>query len=216
MIFSDFFRLMMWEHNFFANLTLFSPKLFSFFEFCGMINNVYLCSFIIDNNPKNIRRNQMTETFTRAASVKDAANGDLNAFAQLYSADYKKIYYIAYYSLANPEEAAEAVITAVRLAYATIGGCKSREDFTVLILRKTCEQIITKYREYRKTPPHYENKPSYIKSQMLKLTDAERLSVTIWAVFGYDEETIAEVTGLSQAIVVKKLESGKAKLAEKV
>ena len=51
---------------------------------------------------------------------------------------------------------------------------------------------------------------------MLKLTDAERLSVTIWAVFGYDEETIAEVTGLSQAIVVKKLESGKAKLAEKV
>ncbi|MCM1299860.1 MAG: hypothetical protein NC203_07915 [Firmicutes bacterium] len=158
----------------------------------------------------------MTETFTRAASVKDAASGDLNAFAQLYSADYRKIYYIAYYSLANKEEAVEAIIAAVRLAYATIGGCKSLEDFNILILRKTCEQIIAKYREYRKNPPRYENKPGYIKSQMLKLTDAERLSVAIWAVFGCNEETIAEVTGLSRAIVVKKLESGKAKLAEKV
>lgn len=158
----------------------------------------------------------MTETFTRAASVKDAAGGDLSAFAQLYSADYKKIYYIAYYSLANGDEATEAVIAAVRLAYATIGGCKSLEDFNILILRKTCEQIIAKYREYRKNPPKYESKPSYIKSQMLKLTDAERLSVSIWTAFGCDEDTIAEVTGLSRAIVVKKLESGKAKLAEKI
>lgn len=158
----------------------------------------------------------MTETFTKASNVKNAASGDLDAFAQLYSADYKKIYYVAYYSLANSEEAKEAIVTAVRLAYATVGGCKSLEDFNILILRKTCEQIITKYREYRKNPPVYESRPGYIKSQMLKLTDAERLSVVIWAVFGYDEDTIAEVTGLSQAIVVKKLESGKAKLAEKI
>lgn len=158
----------------------------------------------------------MTETFTKASNIKNAAGGDLNAFAQLYSADYKKIYYVAYYSLANAEEAKEVVITAVRLSYATVGGCKSIEDFNILILRKTCEQIITKYREYRKNPPVYESRPGYIKSQMLKLTDAERLSVVIWAVFGYDEETIASVTGLSQAIVVKKLESGKAKLSEKI
>ncbi len=158
----------------------------------------------------------MTETFTRAVNVKNAAQGDLEAFAQLYSADYKKIYYIAYYSLAGREEAVDSIIAAVRLAYATVGGCKSLEDFNQLILRKTCEQIITRYREYRKNPPVYDQKPSYIKSQMLKLTDAERLTVAIWAVFGYNEEKIASITGLSQAIVIKKLESGKAKLAEKI
>ena len=32
----------------------------------------------------------MTETYTRAENVKNAAEDDLEAFLQLYSADYKK------------------------------------------------------------------------------------------------------------------------------
>ena len=142
--------------------------------------------------------------------------GDMTAFSKLYADVYKKIYYVAHYSLANSVEAVDAVTDAARCAYENAKDCSGEEEIKEMLLKKTCEQIIVRFREYRKIPPAYEPQPPFIKSQMLRLTDAERLSVMVWSVFGYEAEKISSVTGLALEVVEKKLESGQAKLVAKL
>lgn len=145
-------------------------------------------------------------------AFKNAQNGDTEAFAEIYSEIYTKLYYLAYHSLANGREAVNAVKAAAREAYSEIRNCRSREEFNGCILKKLCEQIILYFREYRKTPPVYEADPPYIKAQMRKLTDAERLSVSMWALFGLNAGEISRFSGLSETVVENKLRSAKQKL----
>lgn len=152
----------------------------------------------------------MSVTFT------NAQNGDTEAFAEIYSEIYTKLYYLAYHSLANTQEAVNAVKTASRNAYSEIRNCRSVGEFNGLILKKLCEQIIFCYREYRKTPPEYETDPPYIKEQMRKLTDAERFSVSMWALFGFGAKEISKFSGLSETVVENKLKSAKLKLEPKL
>ncbi len=145
-----------------------------------------------------------------------AINGDMSAFSTMYADTYKNMYYVAYYSLVNGNEATKAVKAAADQAYAEIGRCKKEKDFEYFFLKKLCEQIISCYREYRKNTPEIETNPPYIKSVMLRLTDAERLSVCVWAVFGLSPKEISELTGLAGDVVKKKLESGQNKIASKL
>ena len=152
----------------------------------------------------------MTSVFT------DAKNGDISAFSKLYGAVCKKVYYVAFYSLANSGEAVAAVTEAARIAYENAENCRDDEELKELILKKTCEQIVARFREYRKITPKYDPNPSFIKAQMLRLTDAERLSVMVWSVFGYEEKKISSITGLALDVVTKKLVSGQEKLRVKL
>lgn len=152
----------------------------------------------------------MSETLTLAI------NGDMTAFSRLYADNYKKMYYVAYHSLANTDEAVEAVKLASDQAYSEIESCKTEEQFSRLMLKKLCDRVISRYREYRKSAPGIESNPPYIKAQMSRLTDAERLSVAIWSVYGFGSGEIAELTGLAKDVVAKKLESGKNKIASKL
>lgn len=145
-----------------------------------------------------------------------AENGDMTAFAEIYEAIYKKIYYVAYYSLANEKEAVQAVKTAADEACGEIGKCADADEFNDWFLSRLCRAIIEKYRDYRNNKPVYEANAPYLKKQMLRLTDAERLTLNIWAAFDYDEEKITQVTGLAYEVVKKKLQSAKTKLSEKL
>ena len=151
-----------------------------------------------------------------SADYANIQNGDIAAFTKLYGDMHKKLYYVAYYSLANSNEAIRVISSAARYAYDNTGSCKNEAELGQLLLKKTCEQIIGRFREYKSSAPQYERNPSYIKAQMTRLTDAERLSVTIWAAFGYNAGKISSVTGLSPDVVTKKLESGQAKLSAKL
>lgn len=142
----------------------------------------------------------------------NAQNGDVDAFAEIYSEIYTKLYYLAYHSLANKTEAADAVKTAAKEAYANIRRCKNEEQFNGLLLKKLCDRIIRQYREYRKKQPEYDKNPTYIKSVMRKLTDAERFSAAMWALFGFGPKEISKFSGLSETVVEAKLKSAKAKL----
>lgn len=142
----------------------------------------------------------------------NARNGDIDAFAEIYSEIYTRLYYLAYHSLANVGEAVNAVKTAAREAYSNIRSCKSEEEFNGLLLKKLCEQIIRQYREYRKKQPEYEKNPTYIKSIMRKLTDAERFSTAMWALFGFGPKEISKFSGLSESVVEAKLKSARVKL----
>lgn len=142
----------------------------------------------------------------------NAQNGDIDAFAEIYSEIYTRLYYLAYHSLANTEESVNAVKTAAKEAYSNIRKCRSKEEFNGLLLKKLCEQIIRQYREYRKKQPEYDKNPTYIKSVMRKLTDAERFSAAMWALFGFGPKEISRFSGLSETVVEAKLRSAKAKL----
>lgn len=142
--------------------------------------------------------------------------GDLTEFSKLYSDVFEKIYHVAYYSLANEREAITAVTEAARWAYDNAESCKNAEELKELMLKKTCERIVACFREYRKTAPTYDPFQPYLKTQMIRLTDAERLSVIMWAVFGYEADKISALTGLAQDIVAKKLESGQTKISAKL
>lgn len=152
----------------------------------------------------------MSETLTLAI------NGDMTAFSQLYADNFKKAYYIAYHTLAAVEEAVDAVKFAADKAYSEIEDCKTEKDFESLMLKKLCERIIFRFKEYRQNPSTAESSSSYIKALMLKLTDAEKLSVAIWAVYGLGAKEIAAVTRIAEDVVDKKLESAKAKLSAKL
>lgn len=151
-----------------------------------------------------------------SADFADLQNGDITAFTKLYGDIHKKLYYVAYYSLAGSAEAVRVISSAARYAYDNTASCKNETELGDLLLKKTCEQIIARFREYRSSPPQYERNPSFIKAQMSRLTDAERLSVTIWSAFGYNADKISAVTGLSPDLVEKKLESGQEKLKAKL
>lgn len=151
-----------------------------------------------------------------SAIFKNAQNGDTNAFAEIYAEIYTKLYYLAYYSLAGTEEAVAAVKTAAKSAYSDIKNCKNEGEFNSLFLQRLCENIITRFRDYRCNPPKYDPNPSYIKVQMKRLTDAERFTVTIWSLFGINAKEIARFSGLSETVVESKLSSAKAKLESKL
>ena len=146
----------------------------------------------------------------------DVKKGDIAAFSKLYGDVCEKIYHVAYYSLANQKEAVAAVTEAARYAYDHAESCKSSAELKELMLKKTCERIVARFREYRKSAPSYDPFPSFIKTQMTRLTDAERLSVMVWSVFGYEVEKISSITGLAQDVVAKKLVSGQEKLSAKL
>lgn len=145
--------------------------------------------------------------------VEKAAGGDITAFGILYKNVYRKLYYAAYYTLATEREAIDAVKTSANSTFANMSSCKNQRDFNILILKKLSEQIIASYKSYRNNPPVNQKKVPFIKAQMKKLTDAEKLAVTYWTVFDLTPREIAIITGLAEDVVAKKLESGKVKLS---
>ncbi|MDE6726283.1 MAG: hypothetical protein K2J79_11855 [Ruminiclostridium sp.] len=148
--------------------------------------------------------------------ITQAAQGDINAFAEAYKGIYKKMYCGAYYTLATENEAVESVKIAADKTFAEMSACKNQKDFETLFLKKLSEQIIKCYREYRKNPPDNSADVSYIKGLMRRLTDAERLAVTFNVLFDISPKEISKVTGLAEDVVAKKLESGRNKLALKL
>ena len=149
-------------------------------------------------------------------SIAQAAGGDITAFAALYEKVYKKMYCAAYYTLVSEGEAIEAVKSAANNTFSEMSSCKNQRDFEALFLKKLSDRIIKYFRTYRNNSPVNEGKTNYIKAQMQRLTDAEKLAVTYNALFNIDEGEISEITGLAEDVVKRKLESGQKKLFAKL
>lgn len=148
--------------------------------------------------------------------VSRAAKGDITAFAELYESVYKKMYCAAYYTLVTEAEAVEAVKIAADGVFSGMSSCKNQRDFEALFLKKLTDKIIAAFRSYRKSPAKEDGRANYIKTQMRRLTDVERLAVAYNALFDIDPGKISEITGLAEDVVSKKLESGQSKIADKL
>ena len=84
----------------------------------------------------------------RARLAAEAAQGDTQAFSQLYGEIYKKLYYYALSNLRSPHDAADAVQDAVLDAYSGIGGLKNAEAFDKWMFTILSAKIRQKQKEY--------------------------------------------------------------------
>lgn len=143
-----------------------------------------------------------------------AANGDFEAFRQLYAMVYKELYDIAFLSLGDAESAKKALAAAAEACFGSCGECKNEVAFKAYFVRNLCEQIITAFRDRRKSGAPEPTPDDETGRRLMKLTEAERISVVVFAVCGYNERQISIVTGLRADAVAQKLESAKEKLAQ--
>ena len=80
--------------------------------------------------------------------VAKAKKGDSAAFAELYSAIYKELYYYALCNLNNSEDAADAVSDAVLDAFSGIKNLRNEDAFKGWMIRILTAKIKRKQAEY--------------------------------------------------------------------
>lgn len=166
--------------------------------------------------------------------VKKAKKGDSKAFAELYSAIYKELYYYALCNLNNQDDAADAVSDAVLDAFTGIKNLRDENAFkgwmikilTAKIKRKQAEYV--KDREYLATTsavdddgddvtldiPVTESKYEGIEllDHIESLSQNEKMCFSLNAVYGYTSDEISKITGINPATVRTYLARGKTKL----
>lgn len=154
-----------------------------------------------------------------AELAKKAQKGDSAAFAELYSAVYKELYYYALCNLNTADDAAEAVQSAVTDARAGIKNIRTEEAFKVLMIRILTEKIKLKRAEYaarREIGGIPDKKSKYGGIELLdyieSLDEYEKACFSLNAIYGYTSDEISKITGADAATVRAHLTSGKAKL----
>lgn len=86
--------------------------------------------------------------------VKNAINGDRDAFCALYSEYSQKLYRYALYKLQNPQDAEDAVSDTIVAAYQQIGNLRKPGSFSAWIFRimnATCTKYIDNQAKLRQT-----------------------------------------------------------------
>lgn len=167
--------------------------------------------------------------------VKKAQKGDSNAFAELYSAVYKELYYYALCNLNSPDDAADAVQDAVLDAFVGLKNLKNEEAFKGWILRILTAKIKRKQAEYiaerenlsyidagygsddddeSQIIPDKQSKYEGIEllDHIESLSENEKMCFSLNAIYGYTSDEISKLTGINAATVRTYLARGKTKL----
>lgn len=168
--------------------------------------------------------------------VKKAQKGDSNAFAELYSAVYKELYYYALCNLNSPDDAADAVQDAVLDAFVGLKNLKNEEAFKGWMLRILTAKIKRKQAEYISERENLsyidagyggddnEDESLIIPDRQSKyegielldhiesLSENEKMCFSLNAIYGYTSDEISKLTGINAATVRTYLARGKTKL----
>ena len=168
--------------------------------------------------------------------VKKAQKGDSAAFAELYSAIYKELYYYALCNLNNPDDAADAVQDAVLDAFVGLKNLRSEDAFKGWMLKILTAKIKRKQAEYvaqrenlsyisagygdnddEDKPldiPYKESKYEGIEllDHIESLSENEKICFSLNAIYGYTSDEISKLTGINSATVRTYLARGKTKL----
>lgn len=133
-----------------------------------------------------------------------AADGDAKAFSKLYELIYRQMYYTAFYTLANDEDAIEAVIGAARDGFNSISKLKNEESFELFMMKTLCARIKTRCKEYGKDFQLENNQPK-IKRTLFSLTYLDRLITVLYVCGKINTPVIAAYTGITKGSVRKRL-----------
>ncbi len=166
--------------------------------------------------------------------VKQAKKGDSKAFAELYSAIYKELYYYALCNLNNQDDAADAVSDAVLDAFTGIKNLRDEEAFKGWMLRILTAKIKRKQAEYVRDREYLESgvymdddgdevvrdipskESKYEGIELLdhieSLSQNEKMCFSLNAIYGYTSDEISKLTGINSATVRTYLARGKTKL----
>ncbi|MBQ8396292.1 MAG: sigma-70 family RNA polymerase sigma factor [Oscillospiraceae bacterium] len=166
--------------------------------------------------------------------VKKAKKGDSKAFAELYSAIYKELYYYALCNLNNQDDAADAVSDAVLDAFSGIKNLRDEDAFKGWMLRILTAKIKRKQAEYVRDReyltstimtdddgedvimdiPTRESKYEGIEllDHIESLSQNEKMCFSLNAIYGYTSDEISKLTGINAATVRTYLARGKTKL----
>ncbi len=169
--------------------------------------------------------------------VKKAQKGDSDAFAQLYSAVYKELYYYALTNLNSPDDAADAVQDAVLDAFVGLKNLKNEDAFRGWMVRILTAKIKRKQAEYvserenltyisaghsadgdddidELNIPYRESKYEGIEllDHIENLSENEKICFSLNAIYGYTSDEISKITGINAATVRSYLARGKTKL----
>lgn len=133
-----------------------------------------------------------------------AADGDAKAFSKLYELIYRKMYYTAFYTLADEEDAVEAVIGAARDGFNSISKLKTEEAFEVFMMKTLCTRIKTRCKEYDSKFRPDGDQPR-VKRMLFKLNYIDRLLMVLYVCVQLKTPAIAAYTGMMKGSVRKRL-----------
>ena len=162
-----------------------------------------------------------------AACVKKAQQGDADAFAELYSLVYKDLYRIALLNLNNQHDASDVVSDTVLDAYTSIRKLKNEKAFKSWIVKILTVKIKNKQRDYINTRDYTaepdDSDDAFGSSEIdyegievmdgfAKLSEEERLVLSLDVVSGYKSEEIAGMLGSNANTVRSKAARAREKL----
>ena len=163
--------------------------------------------------------------------VKQAQNGDKQAFQSLYEEVYEDMYRMAYYLLQNKEDAEDAVSEAVFDMYRNIAGLKKSEAFkswAMKILSVKCKLKMKEYSQRRGDEviendyadgfnlEHQVVQRTDIMRAMKLLDEEEQMIVVCSAIAGMSSDEVGNITGLKSATVRTKLRRALVKMKSRL
>lgn len=156
--------------------------------------------------------------------VELAKNGDKDAFARLYSIVYKDLYNISLYSLRTKEDAQDVVSETIIDAYTGIKSLRDVDAFKPWIFRILSTKIKKKYKDYANSTADIDefklpisglnHEAIELMSEYMKLSEEERMIISLSVIMGYTSDEISEFTGINSNTVRSKLMRAKNKLKE--
>ncbi len=154
-----------------------------------------------------------------------ARKGDTAAFSELYSLVYKDLYRVAYYVLRDSHDAQDVVSEAVLDAYTSISKLRNEDAFRAWIMKILSAKIKRKLKEYVTrnlvvTYDYEHEELNYdgidLKQEFNRLTDEERVVLSLSVVSGYNSKEIAKMLDMNDNTVRSKLARAKGKLKERL
>lgn len=136
-----------------------------------------------------------------------SANGDAKAFSKLYETVYRDMYYTAFYSLKNDDDAIEAVTGAARDGFNSAARLRTEAQFRVFMMRTLCARIKMFFKEY--SGSELTGKQPALKKALFRLSDIERLLVVIHVGGRFSLEETAAFTGMTIGGVRKRINKAK-------
>ena len=145
--------------------------------------------------------------------IEKAKKGDVEAFGELYTIVYKKLYRFALYTLKNQQDAEDVVREAVTDAFAGIQNLRKEESFSSWIYRIVANKCKRKMREYYKEDISYEDVDMWdsskeenyeVRKVFMELSAEERMIIGLHLFFGYKTREIGQIMDLNENTVRSK------------
>lgn len=165
---------------------------------------------------------------TKLQLVREAKQGDAQAFAELYRNIYQNLYRFALYMLGNPADAEDVVSDAVMDAWVTIGKLRSEEAFDGWVFRILSNKCRRKRKEYLNKPLEWKEEIGevsgaddlvenlHLRRIFGELDDDDRMIICMHVFGGYTSREISEITGMNANTVRSRESRALKKMAEKL